>query len=284
LGDRIRQGLSQVPVVIVAGFQGMNLETKDITTLGRGGTDLTAIAITHALQAEKCEFYKDVPGISTADPKIIPHAKTIPNLTWNTMTWLSWSGSSVLHARATHLAQKFQIPLEIRSGIDLERIGTIVKESHSLESPMIAALSHKRKRSYAQLKFTNFDATGDILKYLWDKGDIPEICQNLRVDDRTTHINILWGSNHAPHCIKHVKELASQRKGQVDILKEVHDLATITVVGEGFWQAPELVHEILDLNRDRTVLFENKNTALMICVKENHLETSLQTIHRHVFE
>lgn len=123
LGDRIKAGLSRQNVIIVAGFQGMSAQSKEITTLGRGGSDLTAVALAHALKADSCEIYKDVDGVFSADPRDVPSAKLIRNLSWDEMSDLCWGGSSVIHARALFLAQKFQIPIEVRSSFNLDRPG-----------------------------------------------------------------------------------------------------------------------------------------------------------------
>ncbi len=111
---RLLSHLDQGKIVIVAGFQGVSLE-KEITTLGRGGSDTSAVAMAVALRAEKVEFYKDVPGICTLDPKQMPKAKVISSLTYDAALTIVNSGAKVLHARAIRLDKKNGLPLHVRS-------------------------------------------------------------------------------------------------------------------------------------------------------------------------
>lgn len=125
--DRIHTGIEQFPVIIVAGFQGVSQNTKDVTTLGRGGSDLTAIALAHSLNASKCELYKDVDGICTADPRTVPNAQKVDQISWKNMTHLSIGGASVLHTRAASLAQRFKIAIEFKNTFTPNQAGTTVK-------------------------------------------------------------------------------------------------------------------------------------------------------------
>lgn len=111
---RLLPHLEAKKIVIVAGFQGVSLE-KEITTLGRGGSDTTAVALGVALEAEKVAFYKDVPGICTLDPKVMPQAKVIPRLTYNAALDIVGQGARILHARAIRLAKENDLPLHITS-------------------------------------------------------------------------------------------------------------------------------------------------------------------------
>ncbi|MGE0175185.1 MAG: aspartate kinase [Oligoflexales bacterium] len=282
LGDRIRDCINKVDVVIVAGFQGMNLETKEITTLGRGGTDLTAVAIAHTLKATKCEFYKDVDGIYTADPKTVPNAKVISKLSWDTLTALTWNGASVLHARGAHLAHKFSIPLEIRSGSLLEKKGTIVDSMSNIESSFVSAITHKNNLCLLQLAFRSKEPTKKIASFFWDRGETPIIFQQVQGKSGDTTVNILGSKRNTDDYLQSVTSLASGLRP--DILHHVHNLAAITVVGEGFWQAPELVNEIVDIVHDDVVLFESKNTALVFALPSPQLSPTIQRLHEKIFE
>jgi aspartate kinase len=123
--DRIVQALEEKKVVIVAGFQGVSLK-KEITTLGRGGSDTSAVAIAAALNCEKVEFYKDVPGIGRTNPKTDPNTKIFPLLTYEKTLAIVGKGAEVLHHRCLLLAKKKGIALEIRPFYDPERVGTII--------------------------------------------------------------------------------------------------------------------------------------------------------------
>ena len=116
--ERIRAGLDQGRVVIVAGFQGVNPDTKEITTLGRGGSDTTAVALAAALAPARCEIYTDVAGVLTADPRVEPAARVIPSLRYDVCSTLAHLGGRVLHARCVDLAARERVPLAVRSSFE----------------------------------------------------------------------------------------------------------------------------------------------------------------------
>ena len=122
----IREELAQKKIVIVTGFQGID-ENDDYTTLGRGGSDTTAVALAAALQADACEIYTDVDGVYTADPRKVPTAKKLDEISYDDMLHMALNGAQVLHSRCVELAKKFEIPLVVRSSMN-EREGTVVRE------------------------------------------------------------------------------------------------------------------------------------------------------------
>ena len=124
--ERIREELAQKKIVIVTGFQGID-ENDDYTTLGRGGSDTTAVALAAALQADACEIYTDVDGVYTADPRKVPTAKKLDEISYDDMLHMALNGAQVLHSRCVEMAKKFEIPLVVRSSMN-EREGTVVRE------------------------------------------------------------------------------------------------------------------------------------------------------------
>ena len=148
---RITEALGKGHIVIVAGFQGVSQDTKEITTLGRGGTDTTAVALAAALGAEVCEIYTDVDGVFTADPRIVPSACKIGRISNEEMLELAASGSKVLHLRSVEYARRFDIPIHVRSSFS-QKEGTIVTdqpgpEGDAVEAPIIAGVAHDRSEA-----------------------------------------------------------------------------------------------------------------------------------------
>jgi aspartate kinase len=148
---RITEALAKSHIVIVAGFQGVSQGTKEITTLGRGGTDTTAVALAAALGAEVCEIYTDVDGVFTADPRIVPTARKIDRISNEEMLELAASGSKVLHLRSVEYARRFDIPIHVRSSFS-QKVGTIVTdqpapEGDAVEAPIIAGVAHDRSEA-----------------------------------------------------------------------------------------------------------------------------------------
>ncbi|MBI1378846.1 MAG: aspartate kinase [Frankiales bacterium] len=144
---RIQSAIADGAVPIVAGFQGVAQDTKDITTLGRGGSDTTAVALAAALGADVCEIYTDVDGIFTADPRIAPRARQVPAITYEEMLELAASGAKVLHLRCVEYARRFDLPIHVRSSFSA-KTGTFVvsdtsrPEGDDVEQPIIAGVAH----------------------------------------------------------------------------------------------------------------------------------------------
>lgn len=144
-GTRVSDSLAQGKVVIVAGFQGVDPEAKEITTLGRGGSDATAVALAAALGAEVCEIYTDVDGVYTADPRLVPHARKLDELSFDEMLELAASGAGVLMSRSVEFGRRFNIPIHVRSSFN-NSPGTWVKE-HTMEQAIISGVAHDRSEA-----------------------------------------------------------------------------------------------------------------------------------------
>ena len=141
---RITSALGDGHVVIVAGFQGVSQTTKEITTLGRGGSDTTAVALAAALGAEVCEIYSDVDGVFTADPRIVPRASKLDRISAEEMLELAAAGSKILHLRCVEYARRYDLPIHVRSTFT-DKAGTIVadySEGETVEAPIIAGVAH----------------------------------------------------------------------------------------------------------------------------------------------
>src|SRR5499427_7878884 len=143
---RIHELMNQGNVVIVAGFQGQTLEGQ-VTTLGRGGSDLTAIALAAALKADLCQIYTDVDGVYTADPRIVPGASKLPEISYDEMLEMASLGSRVMQARSVEFAKKFRVLFEVRSSFN-EEPGTLIKEETTrMENVVIRGISVDRKQA-----------------------------------------------------------------------------------------------------------------------------------------
>ncbi|MFO0744043.1 MAG: aspartate kinase, partial [Myxococcota bacterium] len=144
---RIQSAIADGAIAIVAGFQGVAQDTKDITTLGRGGSDTTAVALAAALGADVCEIYTDVDGIFTADPRVAPAARQVPRITYEEMLELAANGAKVLHLRCVEYARRFDLPIHVRSSFS-NKTGTLVvsdssaPEGEAVEQPIIAGVAH----------------------------------------------------------------------------------------------------------------------------------------------
>ncbi|HEX6935139.1 MAG TPA: aspartate kinase [Actinomycetes bacterium] len=147
---RIRSALDEGAIVIVAGFQGVSQDTKEITTLGRGGTDTTAVALAAALDAEVCEIYTDVDGVFSADPRIVPTARRLPRISYEEMLEMAACGAKVLHLRCVEYARRYRIPVHVRSSFST-REGTWVTDEiegvDQMEQAIISGVAHDRSEA-----------------------------------------------------------------------------------------------------------------------------------------
>ncbi|MGA2036157.1 MAG: aspartate kinase, partial [Acidimicrobiales bacterium] len=140
-GDRLRESLSAGRVPVVAGFQGVSTD-RDVTTLGRGGSDTTAVALAVALKAEACEIYTDVSGVFSADPRIVPEARRLARLSFEEMLDISASGGRVLSLRSVEFARNHHVPLHVRSSFTWEPGTWVAEEDLSMEQPVVTAVTH----------------------------------------------------------------------------------------------------------------------------------------------
>nr|WP_180316829.1 aspartate kinase [Propioniciclava flava] len=190
---RIESALDEGDVVIVAGFQGVSQTTKDVTTLGRGASDTTAVALAAALKAGYCEIYSDVDGVFTADPRIVPGASRIPQISYEEMLEMAANGAKILHLRCVEYAGREGVPVHVRSSFS-DKPGTWVKDSEeerTVEDPIITGIAHDR----SEAKITvigvpdRLGAAGQIFTTVAEAGiNIDMIVQNVSVAEGTTAI------------------------------------------------------------------------------------------------
>ncbi len=147
---RIQEALAEGAIAIVAGFQGISQDTKDVTTLGRGGSDTTAVALAAALEADVCEIYTDVDGIFSADPRVVPNARKLKTVTYEEMLELAASGAKVLHLRCVEYARRYDLPIHVRSSFTANE-GTWVVKDHpqggEMEQAIISGIAHDKSEA-----------------------------------------------------------------------------------------------------------------------------------------
>ncbi|CAM8644644.1 aspartate kinase [Candidatus Planktophila dulcis] len=147
---RIREAIDSGAIAIVAGFQGISQDTKDITTLGRGGSDTTAVALAAALDADVCEIYTDVDGVFSADPRVVPNARKLKTVTYEEMLELAAAGAKVLHLRCVEYARRYNLPIHVRSSFSPNE-GTWVVENHpeggTMEQAIISGVAHDKSEA-----------------------------------------------------------------------------------------------------------------------------------------
>ncbi len=147
---RIQEALGEGAIAIVAGFQGISQDTKDVTTLGRGGSDTTAVALAAALDADVCEIYTDVDGVFSADPRVVPQARKLKTLTYEEMLELAASGAKILHLRCVEYARRYNLPIHVRSSFSTNEGTWVVKdhpEGADMEQAIISGIAHDKSEA-----------------------------------------------------------------------------------------------------------------------------------------
>lgn len=232
-GERAKKALNEGYVVVVAGFQGIT-ETEDVTTLGRGGSDLSAVAIAHALNADLCEIYTDVDGVYTADPRIVPEARKLNKISYEEMLELASLGSKVLQTRSVEFAMKYGVPVVVRSSFN-DNPGTLVtKEDEDMEKVVVSGIAH----DVNQAKITVIgvpDRPGiaaRLFKGIADANIVVDmIVQNISSDGKATDISFTVPKTDSKKALKLTEDIARELGARGVDLRE--DIAKISVVGVG---------------------------------------------------
>jgi len=229
---QIRKHLEEGFICIVAGFQGQTLQGQ-ITTLGRGGSDLTAIAIAAAVRADNCEIYTDVEGIYTCDPRIVPDARKIDTIAYDELLEMASSGSKVMQSRSVEFAKKFGVPFEVRSSFNTNRGTTVKEETPGLENVVVRGISVERNQ--AKVTITNVPdrpgAASRIFSTLSDAGVVIDvIVQNVSLSG-TTDISFTMNKDELEK-MDSVLSTVVREIGAGEMVKK-DGIAKLSVVGIG---------------------------------------------------
>ena len=229
--DEVDAALNDGKVVIVAGFQGRNL-LGQITTFGRGGSDLSGIALASALNADLCQIYTDVDGVYTADPRIVPNARKIPEIAYEEMLELASLGSKVMQSRAVEFANKFNVPFEVRSSFN-DHPGTIVKADTTLEDVVVRGVaSDKNQTKIAVSELPDQPgAASAVFRSLHEAGvNVDMIVQNIGREG-VANLTFTVGSDDAYIAGEAVRKTLEQLgRGEVLVADRV---AKVSIVGIG---------------------------------------------------
>jgi len=276
--ERIRAELERGRVVIVAGFQGVSPVTKEITTLGRGGSDTTAVALAAALAPARCEIYTDVDGVLTADPRVVPGARVIPRLGFRACSALAHSGGRVLHARCVDLAARERVPLVVRSSFT-EHPGTEIVEDE-VENPRVEAIAHQKDVSIV-IAEGNAGGRGEargILEAVAEAYPALELLAHERAGDE--HAALVWvGPREDAELLKgRFRELRGP--GGEWRLDAQHGCAFVSLVGLGLG-APEAARAEGALEKAGVTLLALRATpaGLVLRVPNERCDDAVRALH-----
>ena len=293
--ERIRESVEAGNIAIVAGFQGMNRQSGDITTLGRGGSDTTAVALAAALNADVCEIYSDVDGVFTADPRIVPTAHKLDTITSEEMLEMAANGAKILHLRSVEYARRFNLKLHVRSSFsDLE--GTIVVPEESaeltpihlkeipLEQPLISGVAHDRTRAKITVVGVP-DVPGSAAKVFGlineAKVNLDMIVQNVPTDrPGVTDISFTLNQAQGPTALKALEDAKAELGFQEVIYNE--SVGKLSLVGAGMKTNPGVSFTFFEALSSAGVNIDMISTSeirISVITELSKLDEAVRAVH-----
>ena len=284
-GDRVREALAAGKVAVVAGFQGVSTD-REITTLGRGGSDTTAVALAAALKADSCEIYTDVTGVFSADPRIVPQARKIQNLSFDEMLEMAGAGSKVLALRAVEFARNHNVPIHVRSSFTWEEgtwvIGADHERNTAMEEPIISGVVHDVGE--AKMTLLGVPDRPGVSALLFESlaqanVNVDMIVQNTSIDG-STDISFTLPLGDIATALPILKKVGDEvgAKG----VSQDEDIVKLSLVGAGMKSSPGIAAKMFRVLADNDVNIEMISTStirISVVVERNKLETAIRALH-----
>ncbi|MFM1725312.1 MULTISPECIES: aspartate kinase [Rhodococcus] len=283
---RVRAALDEGSIVLVAGFQGVSQDSKDVTTLGRGGSDTTAVALAAALEADVCEIYTDVDGVFTADPRIVPDAQRLDTVSFEEMLEMAACGAKVLMLRCVEYARRYNVPVHVRSSYTTKP-GTIVSgsmEDIPVEEALITGVAHDRgeaKVTVVGLPDTPGHAAKVFRAIAEAEINIDMVLQNIsKVETGKTDITFTLPKADGPRAVEKLTALQSEI-GFTQILFD--DLiGKVSLVGAGMKSHPGVTAKFCEALAEADVnidLISTSEIRISVLVKDTDLDDAVRAIH-----
>ena len=278
--ERIRNELDKKRIVVVAGFQGLN-KYDDLTTLGRGGSDTSAVAIAASMHADVCQIYTDVDGVYTADPRKVPNAKKLDEITYSEMLELASLGAQVLNNRSVEMAKKYGVQLEVLSSLE-SKPGTIVKEKVKMEKMLISGVA--KDNNVARIAIVGLDDTPGVAFKIFNKlaqakVNIDIILQSVGRDG-TKDITFTATADQADEAVAAIQSLSD-----VLTFKSVSadtSISKVSVVGAGMETHPGVASKMFEALSDEKINIQNISTSeikISVLIDEKDADRAVVAIH-----
>ena len=278
--DRINHELDSRKIVIVTGFQGIT-KYDDYATLGRGGSDTTAVALAAVLHADLCEIYTDVDGVYTADPRIVPNARKLPEITYDEMLELATAGAKVLHNRSVEMAKKYSVPMVVRSSLN-ESEGTIVKEVVKMEKMLITGVA--ADKNTARISVIGVEDRPGIAFKIFNK----LAKNNINVDiilqsvgrDGTKDISFTVSQDD----LKDALTILEESKEPLTIKNITHNegVAKVSIVGAGMMTNPGVASKLFEALFNYGIninMISTSEIRITVLVEESEIDKAVRAIH-----
>ncbi|MCJ0906869.1 MULTISPECIES: aspartate kinase [unclassified Rhodococcus (in: high G+C Gram-positive bacteria)] len=283
---RVRAALDEGSIVLVAGFQGVSQDSKDITTLGRGGSDTTAVALAAALNADVCEIYTDVDGVFSADPRIVPDAHRLETVSFEEMLELAASGAKVLMLRCVEYARRYNVPVHVRSSYTTKP-GTIVSgsmEDIPVEEALLTGVAHDRGEAKVTVVGLP-DTPGHAAKVFRAVSDaeinIDMVLQNIsKVETNKTDITFTLPTADGPKAV----EMLTKRQDEIGFTQILFDdhIGKLSLVGAGMRSHPGVTATFCEALAEANInidLISTSEIRISVLVKDTELDDAVRVIH-----
>ncbi len=281
-GERAKRALDEGYIVVVAGFQGIS-EAEDVTTLGRGGSDLSAVAIASALKADLCEIYTDVDGVYTADPNIVPEARKLDKISYEEMLELASLGAKVLQTRSVEFAMKYEVPVVVRSSFNYNPGTLVTKEDEDMEKVAVSGVAYDKN----QAKITVMgvpDRPGIAARLFKGIADadivVDMIVQNVSSDGKATDISFTVPVMDSKKTLKLTEQIAADLGARGVDLRE--DIAKISIVGVGMRThsgVAALMFETLARHGINIMAISTSEIKLSCLIESKYTELAVRALH-----
>jgi aspartate kinase len=280
--DRLKKAVKKHQVPIVAGFQGIS-EDSDVTTLGRGGSDTTAVAIAAALNADVCEIYTDVDGVYTADPNIVPSARKLDKITYEEMLEMSSLGAKVLHIRSVELGKKFNVPIVVRSSFNTNSGTLVTMEDNEMENVAVSGVTSDKNQS--QITFKRVPDTPGIAARIFNPIAeaaivVDMIVQNISPDGKTTDLSFTVSLSDSKKSFDISKNLAQQMTAEQVSIRD--DIAKVSIVGVGMRSHAGIASKMFEtLSRAgiNILMISTSEIKISCIIEEKYTELAVRELH-----
>ncbi len=280
--QRLRTELEAGVIPIVAGFQGVN-EHGDITTLGRGGSDTTAVALAAALKADECQIYTDVDGVYTTDPRVVPSARLLSRITFEEMLEMASLGAKVLQIRAVEFAGKYNVPVRVLSTFS-EGAGTLITfEDQSMEHPLVSGIAFDRNQAKLTLVGVPHHPAivSHILEMISNQNiDIDMIVQNMASSEKTVDFSFTVQRDDYSN-VYHIMEKASQELGAKSLFGDAK-VAKLSLVGVGMHSHAGVATKMFKTLAEEGISIQLVSTSeikISVIIDEKYLELGVRSLH-----
>ena len=284
VGTRITEELGKHKIVLLTGFQGVN-RNEDVTTLGRGGSDTTAVAVAVALNADLCQIYTDVDGVFTADPRIVPEATKLDEITYDEMLELASLGAKVLHNRCVEMAKRYHMEMEVLSSFS-RKPGTIVREVTKVEKMVISGVT--KDINIARIALVGLENVPGVAYRVFsllgkEKINIDIILQSIgRNDTKDITFTVPIGS------VEQVLEILEAKKDLIryDHIDVNRDVAKVSIVGAGIAENSGVAAAMFEALYERQIninMISSSEIRLSVLIDEKDADMAVQVIHDKFF-